>query len=172
MYYEEAQVKTYYRKSGKNKKPYNQINLGVTSEFENEENVIVLREDIFHKIKEELESENTKQEELTKLQETIKKLEEENNNLKKEIENTDDLPKIIDLQEKHNVQITDLNEKLHELNFRLNNEKDFSKALLVAMNDLNKRSFFDRLRNKEPESVKIVTELKALETKENTDSEE
>jgi septal ring factor EnvC (AmiA/AmiB activator) len=172
MYYEEAQVKTYYRKSGKNKKPYNQINLGVTSEFENEENVIVLREDIFNKIKEELESENTNQEELTQLQETIKKLEEENDKLKEEIENTDDLPKIIDLQEKHNLQITDLNEKLHDLNFRLNNEKDFSKALLVAMNDLNKRNFFDRLRNKEPESVKIVTELKALETKENTDSEE
>ena len=172
MYYEEAQVKTYYRKSGKNKKPYNQINLGVTSEFENEDNIVVLRADTFQEIKKQLENENNTHDDIVKLEETIKKLEEEKDNLKQKLENTDNLPKIINLQETHKEELHNLNEKVHELNFRLNNEKDFSKALLVAMNDLNKRSFFDRLRNKEPESVKMVTELKTLDTSDNTKSKE
>ena len=63
--------------------------------------------------------------------------------------------KVIKLQEEHIKEIAELNSKL-------NNEKDFSKALLVAVNDLNKRNFFSRLINKEPDSVKKILELKPI----------
>lgn len=71
--------------------------------------------------------------------------------------------KLQDLTEAKAEEIAELNNKIYDINIKLNNEKDFSKALLVAMNDLNKRNFLDRLRNKEPESVKIITTLKLPE---------
>lgn len=85
--------------------------------------------------------------ELTKLnQEQEKRIEEVNS-------------KIIALYEDKDSNVAEIK----ELNYKLNQEKDFTKALLVAMNDLNKRSFFSRLFNKEPDSVKTILKLKPIE---------
>ena len=93
------------------------------------------------------------------ISETNSKIEEANDNIFEAKE------KIEELQKEHK-------KELIELNSKLNNEKDFSKALLIAINDLNKRSFFNRLFNKEPSSVKKVLELKPKEFIVNDNSSE
>lgn len=188
MYYEEAEVKQYSRDTKKGKKHFNQIHLGQKSEFKHEEKVVVINKDSFKKIVDESEVEANQE-----LQQQLEKVIAENNTLKKDLQelekekenliqdsnnkvdtfnnNMMELAKqieesknnVIQLQQEKENLISETKSEVAELNYKLNNEKDFSKALLVAMNDLNKRSFFSRLFNKEPESVKQVLELKPKE---------
>lgn len=70
--------------------------------------------------------------------------------------------KVITLQKEHKEELSVKESEIAELNYKLNNEKDYSKALLVANKDLLKRNIFKRIVNIEPESSKYVTELKKL----------
>lgn len=170
MYYEEAKVREYTRKD----RPYYQVYLGYDSAFKKEEDIAVIR----IKDLKELES-NINPELIDSYKDKITDLTKENLQLKKDLQELQqDKEKLISerssIIEEANVEIKKASEKiieeqevhkkeLSELNSKLNNEKDFSKALLIAMNDLNKRSFFSRLINKEPNSVKTVLELKPVE---------
>lgn len=87
---------------------------------------------------------------------TNSKLEEANVNV---IEAKD---KIEQLQKEHKEEIGFKDSEIAELNYKLNNEKDYSKALLVARSDLLNRNIIKRLANIEPESSKYVAELKKL----------
>ena len=179
MYTEEAEVKTYYRKNSKGaKKPFNQINLGNKSKFKNEEKVVIVNAEDYKEFESKANTEY-----IATLEETITDSEEDNKQLQQQLKQLKEEKeaKIIEANskiEEANTNVIEAKDKIEkiqedhkkemaELNTKLNNEKDFSKALLVAMNDLNKRNFFSRLINKEPDSVKKVLELKPIEISSN-----
>lgn len=190
MYFEEAIVKTYYRTYNNKKVPYNQLNLGTDSKFnpdpEKPETVGVIR---LHELKEliakadgtsltemeaklnELQKEklqlNKEVEELTStaksLASDVNKLKEEKVQLQEELlKNESNKELIIELQKEHKEELVVKDSEIAELNYKLNNEKDYSKALLVARSDLLNRNIFKRIANIEPESSKYVAELKKL----------
>lgn len=164
MYFEEAKVKTYYRKDSKgNKKPYFQINLSNKTKF-NESDTIVLVDlnDIKEletnanpeEVKELADKIKLKLEENKQLEEEVKKLKLEKYELQEELTKANDKDKeIIQLQQDHK-------EELAKLNAELNKEKDLTKTLLAVRNDFIKRPLIDRIRNKEPDSSKYLTKIK------------
>lgn len=183
MYFEEAIVKTYYRTYNNKKVPYNQLNLGTDSKFnpdpEKPETVGVIR---LHELKEliakadgtsltemeaklnELQKEklqlNKEVEELTStaksLASDVNKLKEEKVQLQEELlKNESNKELIIELQKEHK-------EELAELNFKLNDEKDLVKELILVLHDVFKRNVYNRIRNTEPESYKRIANLKEL----------
>ena len=183
MYFEEAIVKTYYRTYNNKKVPYNQLNLGTDSKFnpdpEKPETVGVIR---LHELKEliakadgtsltemeaklnELQKEklqlNKEVEELTStaksLASDVNKLKEEKVQLQEELlKNESNKELIIELQKEHK-------EELAELNFKLNDEKDLVKELILVLHDVFKRNVYNRIRNTEPESYKRIAKLKEL----------
>ena len=190
MYFEEAIVKTYYRNYKNKKVPFNQLNLGQDSKFnknpEEPDKVAVLNIIDFEELANnngltklnemevkynELQKENLQlKEEIEKLKSTAKSLASDVNKLKEEkIQLQEDLLKleeknkeIIELQKEHKEELVVKDSEIAELNYKLNNEKDYSKALLVVINDLFKRNAFNRLRNTETESYKRVVKLKEL----------
>ena len=173
--YEVAEVREYFRKSKKEgKKAYNQINLGYNSIFKKGEKVAILKlaeleeleassnADVIAELEAKVQSLT---EENLQLKEDLQQLEQEKENLvedynsridkyNKEIKVASD--KVIAEKDKHEKELTEVYSKL-------TNEKDFSKVLLVAIGDLKARSFLARLRNSEPESVKMALELKPKE---------
>lgn len=180
MYYEEAIVKEYVRDKGKpSEKTFKQIYLG-TSKYNKKEPVVILASEDFNKIK------DTNPEEIAELEATIKKLSEENVQLKNDlqeakkeheniIEETTNIlnetkDKVEEVRSEKEAIINDKDSTIKvkdslitELNVKLNNEKDYSKALLVARSDLISRNIIDRITNKEPESSKIVAKLRPKE---------
>lgn len=175
MYTEEAEVKTYYRKNSKGiKKPFNQINQGNKSKFKAGDKVVIINAEDYKEFtaKANVEHIATLEKTIDSLTATVKELKLQLKQMEEEKE-----AKIIEANskiEEANVNVIEAKDKIEqlqrehieevaELNYKLNNEKDFSKALLVAMNDLNKRSFIARLINKEPDSVKKVLGLKPVE---------
>lgn len=109
-------------------------------------------------------------EQLQELEDTAKslasdvhKLTEEKIELQQELIKLEDKnEEIIQLQKEHKEEIGFKDSEIAELNYKLNNEKDYSKALLVARSDLLNRNIFKRIANIEPESSKYVAELKKL----------
>lgn len=93
----------------------------------------------------------------------VHKLTEEKIELQQELIKLEDKnEEIIQLQKEHKEEIGFKDNEIAELNYKLNNEKDYSKALLVARSDLLNRNIFKRITNIEPESSKYVAELKKL----------
>ena len=70
--------------------------------------------------------------------------------------------KIVKLQKEHKEEISDKDLEIAELNYKLNNEKDLVKELLLVRTDLLKRNIFKRVANVEPESSKRIAKLKEL----------
>ena len=62
---------------------------------------------------------------------------------------------LLKIKEENEIEVKDLSSKLLH-------EKDLTKSLLVVRSDLLNRSLISRIRNIEPESSKIITELKKL----------
>lgn len=190
LYFEEAIVRTYYRDKEK-KNPFNQINLKKDSKFnpnpEEPEEVGVVRlqelinfinkfdgtelkeleakynelQEENNQLKEEVDSLKKVAEDLAsdvhKLKEEKIQLQEENNKLQKKLLKAEDKKEdIIQLQKEHK-------KELEELNVKLNNEKDYSKALLIALLDSYKRNWLERIRNIEPESTTKVLTLRPIE---------
>lgn len=205
MYFEKAEVKTYYRNYKNKKVPYNQIHLKKDSEFnknpEETDVVAVINisdfEDLLEKSKtvnsneyetkyNELLEENLQLEkELKAVKATVESLTSEKlelqqdlltekNNYESLVERTNSKldvanvnvieakDKIEQLQKEHKEEINVKDSEIAKLNYKLNNEKDLTKSLLVVRSDLLNRSLINRIRNKEPESSKIVAELKEL----------
>lgn len=112
-------------------------------------------------------------EQLQELEDTAKslasdvhKLTEEKIELQQELIKLEDKnEEIIQLQKEHKEEIGFKDSEIAELNYKLNNEKDYSKSLLVARSDLLNRNIFKRIANIEPESSKYVAELKKLPEK-------
>lgn len=186
MYFEEAIVKTYYRNYKNKKVPYNQLHLGKAedSEFnknpEEPDKVAVIKildfEDLVNnngltKLNEleakynELQEENIKlKEQVEELNSTAKSLASDVNELTKEkLQLQEDLltaegktKEIIELQKEHKTEIADKDSEIKELNYKLNNEKDYSKALLLVRSDFLKQNAFKRLFKVEPESSKAI----------------
>ena len=67
--------------------------------------------------------------------------------------------------------ITKKDSIIENLTNELTNEKDYSKALLIVRNDLLKRNVVKRLFNVEPDSSKMVAELKPKEINLETNTE-
>lgn len=195
MYYEEAEVKEYFRKDSKgNKKPYYQIGIKKKSKFNKPTTVALVdiaeikeiaKNTDVNKYSELKANYNSTSEELVEIKQqlqeakaTIESLTSELKNLKEEkVQLQEDLltekdkhkelieaannnvieakDRIEELQKEHK-------EELAELNFKLNNEKDLTKSLLVVRSDLLNRNLINRIRNKEPDSSKKVAELKKL----------
>ena len=98
-------------------------------------------------LQEDLITEKAKHEEL---------IEAANNNV---IEAKD---KILKIQKEHKEEIADKDSEIAELNYKLNNEKDLVKELLIVRTDLLNRNIFKRIPNIEPESSKRIAKLKEL----------
>ena len=183
MYFEEAIVKTYYRTYNEKKVPFNQLNLGTDSKFnpnpEEPEEVAVVRlhefKDLLAKVngtslkemeakfnelqEEKLQLELQLQEEkatVETLTSDVEKLNEDKLQLQEELLKSEDKnEEIIQLQQQHK-------EELAELNFKLGNEKDLTKELLLVRSDFLKQGRLKRFFKVEPESSKRIAKLKEL----------
>lgn len=163
MYYEEAEVKEYFRKDSKgNKKPYYQIGIKKKSKF-NEAKPIALVDiaeikevannlDInkFNELKANLKETS---EEVIELKQQLQEYKEANETLTSE--NYKLQQDLLQIKEKNEAEVKDLSSKLLH-------EKDLTKSLLVVRSDLLNRSLINRIRNKEPESSKMIAEIKEL----------
>ena len=184
MYFEKAIVKTYYRNYKDKKVPYNQLHLGSDSKFnenpEEPDEVAVIKlldfeslsnDNGLTKLNEmeakynELQEENLKlKQQIEELNSTAKSLASDVNELTKEkLQLQEDLltaenknKEIIKLQKEHKTEIADKDSEIKELNYKLNNEKDYSKALLLVRSDFLKQNAFKRLFKVEPESSKAI----------------
>ena len=132
MYYEEAEVKEYFRKDRKgNKKPYYQIGLKKSSKF-NEAKPIALID--ISEIKEI--AENLDIEKLNEIKATLKETSEENKQLKQELKELKATNKKLDSKKDK------LQEELLEAKDNVAKEKDISKTLLLALYSYEERSYF------------------------------
>lgn len=163
MYYEEAEVKEYFRKDSKgNKKPYYQIGIKKKSKF-NEAKPIALVD--IAEIKElaknydvnkiaELEANlNETSEELVEVKQELKELNATNESLTSE--NYKLQQELLNIKEENESEVKDLTSKLLY-------EKDLVKTLLVVRSDFLKQGAFKRLLKVEPESSKKLSEIKEL----------
>ena len=177
MYFEEAVVKEYPRKDGK---PNKQLNLGVNSKFKKKDKVMVISSDKIETFKQNLEpktkelenklsvcrNENQKlKDELDKLKNEKAKLESENKEIIKvanenvigakdkllEKEN-----EIKQLQRQHAKDIKEKDAEIKELNQLLNNEKDTSKTLLLAVYSYEERGIINSWFNRTPQLAKQI----------------
>lgn len=192
MYYEEAEVKEYksINKQNGTERIKFQINLNKKSKFREPKKIALVDIDEIEEIASSLDADklnelevhlkqykedndklnkqlNQYKEENQELEETAKSLAADVNKLKEEkIQLQDDLLNLEENMEAKNEEIIELQkqhkEELSELNFKLNNEKDLTKSLLVVRSDLLNRNALDRLRNKEPESSKRIAKLKEI----------
>ena len=170
MYYEEAIVREYRRKDGRNNK---QLNLGVNSKYKKDDEVIIIKSDKIQTFKENLEPQ-TKQ-----LKENVEGLETENQKLKTELEAIktelqnlkNEKETIIETANKNVLEATqqvlekekEINEinknhakELAALNKELNNEKDTSKTLLLAVYSYEERGIINGLFNRTPTLAKQI----------------
>ena len=174
MYLEEAEVKEYKRKNGTK---YKQLHLGTNSKFTKKEIVAVVNYDV---LKEFITKANP--EFIEEIQETNKKLTSEKEKLeddlqqvKKELEETESKSDVI--KEKY----FKLQNEKEELASELISEKETSKKLLASITNLTNekkeiekeniflksRSFFSRLINKQyvkEESVPEIVEAESSST--------
>lgn len=177
MYYEEAVVKEYSRKDGRNNK---QINLGVNSNYKKSDKVLIISSDKIETFKQNLEPKTKELEkELSVLQEENQKLKVDLEELKVEKEKIETLKndiketanknvmdakdKILEIQNQHadelkqkDLEIKKLNQLLQEENVKLVNEKDTSKTLLLALYSYEERGIINGFFNRTPPLVKQI----------------
>ena len=164
MYFEEAKVKEYYRKNKEGKKvPYYQINLPKKSKFSEvkpiglidvnelkqlkvflEENPIEEKEAKINELEEEVSSLKDQLKEFKQLKEDKLQLQEELLEAKAKLEN------VIEL-DKYEAKVEELSK-----------EKDLTKSLLLVRSDFLKQNALKRLFKVEPESSKIIGNIKEL----------
>ena len=177
MYFEEAVVKEYPRKDGK---PNKQLNLGVNSKYKKKDKVIILSSENIQTFKEKLEP-KTKELEATvkrlenenqKLKLDLEKLKEEKTNFESEknelitttnaylLEAKDTILKkeeeISRIKTKHAKEIKEKDSEIKELNINLNNEKDTSKTLLLAIYSYEERGYINGFLNRTPQLAKQI----------------
>ena len=192
MYYEEAEVKEYksINKQNGTERTKFQINLNKKSKFREPKKIALVDIDEIKEIASSLDDNNLNElednlkqyeennielnkeidkynEQVHELEETAKSLASDVHKLKEEkLQLQNDLIKLEENMKVKNEEIIELQkqhkEEISELHFKLNNEKDLTKSLLVVRSDLLNRNALDRLRNKEPESSKRIAQLKEI----------
>ena len=182
MYFEEAEVKKYSstnKATGKERINF-QINLKKDSKFREPKTIGLIDITELENIESFLEANNVeeKEAELKQLKEEnlqlkeelnkyktaadglaadVHKLKEEKLQLQEDLLNAENKSEeIIQLLKEHKEEIAEKDSDIAELNFKLNNEKDYSKALLVVRSDFLKQNALKRLFKVEPESSKII----------------
>lgn len=163
MYYEEAEVKEYYRKDSKgNKKPYYQIGIKKKSKFNEAKPIGLIDISEIKQIEKELNPTYRKEqeaklnelsEEIIQLKQQVKELKEENTELTSVNYNLQQ--ELLTIKEDHENKIEDITSKLLH-------EKDLVKSLLVVRSDFLKQGRLKRFLKVEPESSKKVAEIKEL----------
>ena len=170
MYYEEAVVKEYARKDGRNTK---QINLGVNSSYKKKDKVIIISSDKIETFKHNLQPKTqelektvaTLQEENQKLKDDLKKMKAEKEeiiSLKDDIKETanknvmDSKDKLFEMERQHAQELKEKNTELKELNVKLNNEKDTSKTLLLGLYSYEERGIVNSFFNRTPKLAKQI----------------
>ena len=170
MYFEEAVVKEYGRKDGK---PNKQINLGVNSNFNKKDTVLIISSDKVETFKENLEpktKELKKQLELcrnenAKLKLDLKKVNDEKLEIeaaKNEIKDAanknviDAKDKILEIQNQHASELKEKDSEIKELNKMLRNEKDISKTLLLGLYSYEERGVINSFFNRTPALAKQI----------------
>ena len=166
MYYEEAVVKEYARKDGRNNK---QINLGVNSKYAKSDKVLIISSDKIETFKQNLELCRNENQKLKVDLEKLKVEKEEIETLKNDIKETanknvmDAKDKILEIQNQHadelkqkDLEIKKLNQLLQEENAKLVNEKDTSKTLLLALYSYEERGIINGFLNRTPPLAKQI----------------
>lgn len=187
MRIEDYKVKEYYRKNRQGgKTPYRQILLKSSTVFNKDDEIAVISCNDLNELLELYNNNNN-----SILEDEVNRLEKEKQVLKKQYDEleknsekkikklnmeldilSDDKKTLTDTIAGYKKTISGLNkeikdlhqqqrQELKELNTKLNNEKDFNKALLIAINDLNHRNIIERLTNKKPATLQQVLQLKA-----------
>ena len=90
-------------------------------------------------------------------------IKEKNETIKSYKDNATSTAKLNEDISKLNSRITTLTDEKDEIYNRFLNEKDVSKALLIALNDSYSRNLIGRITNEKTESYKTVTKLKPIE---------
>lgn len=170
MYYEEAEVKEYYRKDSRgNKKPYYQIGIKKKSKFNEAKTIALVDVDDIKelvknstggslkekevKLKEATVENNELNKKLLQLKQDNETLESTVNELKDRI--TELQQELLQVKKETDVEVKDITSKLLH-------EKDLTKSLLLVRSDLLNRNLINRIRNKEPASSKKIAEFKEL----------
>ena len=187
MYYELAKIRQYTNNKGQ---PYFQVRLKKDSKLTDETKKVkpialvdvdeikeIVNSSNVEKYKELQANYNNTSEELVELKQQLQeskatverltseneKLVEEKVKLQEDLLNVEDKSEeIIQLQKDHKKEIADKDSEIKELNFKLNNEKDLTKELLIVRSDFLKQNGISRLLKREPESSKRIAELKEL----------
>jgi predicted RNase H-like nuclease (RuvC/YqgF family) len=170
MYYEEAEVKEYYRKDSKgNKKPYYQIGIKKKSKFNEAKTIALVDIDDIQQIEEYSTTDGLKELEVKLKEATVEndslnkkllQLKEGNETLEATVNELKDKvaelqQELLQVKEEHDIEVKDLTSKLLH-------EKDLTKTLLVVRSDIMERGLIGRIRNIEPDSSKKLKELKEL----------
>lgn len=155
MYFEEAKVKQYFRKNKEGKKvPYYQINLPKKSKFSEVKPIGLIDVNELKELEVFLEANPLEEKE-----DEIKKLKEENDSLKDQLEEYKQYKEDkLQLQE----ELIEAKTKLENKSEELSKEKDLTKSLLLVRSDFLKQNALKRLFKVEPESSKIIGEIKRL----------
>ena len=177
MYYEEAVVKEYGRKDGRNNK---QINLGVNSSFKKKDNVLIISSDKIETFKQNLEPKTQELEkqlelcrdensklvmDLKKVREEMAELEALKNEIKETANNNvvEAKDKILEIKDQHaqelkekEAEIKKLNQLVQDEKDKVANEKDISKTLLLGLYSYEERGRIDRLFNRTPPIAKQI----------------
>lgn len=185
MRIENYKVKEYYRKNRQGgKTPYRQILLKSSTVFNKDDEIAVISYDDFKKLNNVSTTGNTLEDKVSRLEEEKQVLKKQyddvEKNSEKKIKNlhmeldilSDDKETLNNTIAGYEKTISELNkeikelhqqqrQELKELNNKLNNEKDFNKALLIAINDLNHRNIIERITNKKPATLQQVLQLKS-----------
>lgn len=171
MYFEEAEVKEYSstnKKTGVTRTNF-QINIKKGSKYRKAMKIGLVDLSEIKEISESLDLNKLNEikgtleetsEELVELKQQLKQLKEEKVQLQEQLlESNNELletkSKLENLQE-------ETKEEIAELNFKLNNEKDLNKALLIVRSDFLKQGRIKAFFKIEPESSKKVAKLKEL----------
>ena len=140
LYYEEAEVKEYYRKNKEGVKvPYYQVGVKKKSKFSKPKHTFLKNNPIEYK-----------EAEIIKLKEEVIGLKKQLNEKKETVES---LSSEVEELKEDKIQ---LQEELLETKDNLGAEKDISKTLLLALYSYEERGYFKGLLNKTPDLAKQI----------------
>lgn len=142
IYTEKASIKRYSRKTKEGTKEFNQLNLGYTSEFEKDENVVILRESDWNELTAEVRK--------------LKELKTGNEDMKMELEEV----------KKENRNLLG---EVKSLNEDMKNELDLRSKIIFnyerVISDIQDKTLYKLFNMKLPNSYKLLDEFKDKEAK-------
>lgn len=153
LYYEEAEVKEYYRKNKEGVKvPYYQVGVKKKSKFSKPKPIGLVDLNEIRELNTFLKNNpiEDKEAEIIKLKEEVIELKKQLNEKKETVESLSS--KVGELKE-DKIQ---LQEELLETKDNLGAEKDISKTLLLALYSYEERGYFKGLLNKTPDLAKQI----------------